>query len=59
MLGEVEMTVGELAALGVDDVIVLNESLSHLASVLSTEDVKISNASLGRVGSQRAVRLRG
>lgn len=57
VLGEAQLTVGELASLGVNDVIVLKEDLSHAASLLTREGKRVANASLGRVGNQRAVSM--
>lgn len=55
VLGEAVISVGDLAALAVNDVVVLQDELSHPSNLITADGRKVANISLGRAGSKRAV----
>jgi hypothetical protein len=55
ILGEADISVGELASLAVNDVIVLRSAMSRPAHLATPDGRQVANASLGRVGNKRAV----
>jgi hypothetical protein len=55
ILGEADISVGELASLAVNDVIVLRSAMSQPAHLATRSGRQVANAALGRVGNKRAV----
>jgi flagellar motor switch protein FliM len=55
VLGEADVSVGDLAALGVDDVIVLRSGLSQPGYLSTGNGRRIANITVGRVGNKRAI----
>jgi hypothetical protein len=57
VLGEVSLTVGELASLNVNDVIVLSDGLVQPGYLMTSAGERVAGFSLGRVGKSRAVAI--
>jgi hypothetical protein len=59
VLGNAEVSVSDLAALAVGDVIVLEQSLGDTAYLAMPGGERVSAAALGRVEGKRAIQIRG
>jgi flagellar motor switch/type III secretory pathway protein FliN len=59
VLGQVDVSVRELAQLSVGDVVVLDESLSDVASFQVAGGGRVGRISIGRCDGRRAVQFRG
>lgn len=60
VLGETAVPVGELAELSVDDVLVLDQSLTEPVSlVCGTSGAPVGAGNLGRAGAHRAIKITG
>jgi flagellar motor switch protein FliM len=57
VLGEAQVSVGELASLAVNDVIVLTDVPSNLSHLITHQGRHVANVALGRVGAKRAVMI--
>jgi hypothetical protein len=57
VLGEVSLTVGELASLNVNDVIVLSDGPAQPGYLATSAGARVTSVSLGRVGRSRAVAI--
>jgi len=55
ILGEADVSVGDLASLSIDDVIVLRSGLSQPGYLSTGNGQRIANITVGRVGNKRAV----
>jgi Type III flagellar switch regulator (C-ring) FliN C-term len=55
VLGEAHVSVGELTSLSVDDVLVLDATLSQLGSLTTRTGQRVATVTVGRVGDKRAV----
>jgi flagellar motor switch protein FliM len=60
VVGEMEMSVSELAGIAIDDVLVLDQRLSEPVALLAGEShTAVAAGNLGRAGSRRAVKITG
>lgn len=54
VLGEASVSIGDLASLAINDVIVLRDDSPQAGYVTTTDGRRVANMSLGRVGAKRA-----
>lgn len=57
VLGEASVSIGDLASLAVDDVIVMQQDTSQPGYLLTSTGRRVANVSIGRIGSKRAAMI--
>jgi hypothetical protein len=57
ILGEATVSLGELASLAVNDVIVLRDDPAHPSYLATRMGIRVANVSIGRVGDKRAAMI--